>query len=123
MKISDVLYNIRKTRELKNYTQEYLAHKLDLDIRSYSNIENGISKLSVARLLHISEIMETPVEQFFNPTQNFMFSNSTQSGYSLNHPSQNWEGFQEAKAAYLNLIEELKAEILFLKNLIDKENN
>jgi len=68
---------IKKYRELKNYTQEYMAEKLDISQNTYSKIENGGIKLTVDRLKQISDILETPVEELINgENQVFNFHNS-----------------------------------------------
>jgi len=68
---------IKKYRELKNYTQEYMAEKLDISQNTYSKIENGGIKLTVDRLKQISDILETPVEEMINgENQVFNFHNS-----------------------------------------------
>ncbi len=54
-----VAENIRKVREYRNYTQEYLAAKLCISQNAYSKIELGYTKITVDRLLHIAEILET----------------------------------------------------------------
>ena len=119
--IYKILRSIRKTREQKNYTQEYMAAQLDIDTKSYSNLENGISKLSVDRLLRISEILETTPESFLNPAQNFSFTHCANSGY-LNHPKfNNDEGFKEAKNAWNTLIDELRSEVKFLREQLLKK--
>ena len=53
-----VASNIRKIREHKNYTQEFLAAKLDISQNAYSKIELGYSKISLERLFQISEVLE-----------------------------------------------------------------
>lgn len=55
--------NIRKIREQKNYTQDYLAMKLSISQNAYSKLELGYSKLSVDRLFQIAEILEVEVVQ------------------------------------------------------------
>lgn len=115
-----VLQNIRKTREYKNYTQEYLAIQLGIDTKSYSNIENGISKLSIDRLLKIADVLEAPPESFLNPSQNFSFSHCSNSGYLNNPKFDNHDSFKEAKAAWQALVEQLRAEVDFLKELVKK---
>ncbi len=68
---------IKKYRELKNYTQEYMAEKLDISQNTYSKIENGGIKLTVDRLKQISDILETPVEEMINgENQVYNFHNS-----------------------------------------------
>ena len=54
-----VAENIRKVREYRNYTQEYLAAKLCISQNAYSKIELGYTKITVDRLLHIAEILDT----------------------------------------------------------------
>ncbi len=58
-RIEQVAANIRKTREHRNYTQEYLAAKLRISQNAYSKIELGYTRITVERLLHIAEILET----------------------------------------------------------------
>lgn len=67
LKIRQVAANIRKIREHRNYTQEYLAAKLHISQNAYSKIELGYTKITVERLLQIAEILETdPVEILTN---------------------------------------------------------
>jgi transcriptional regulator with XRE-family HTH domain len=60
--------NIRKVREYRNYTQDYLAAKLDISQNAYSQIELGYSKITLDRLFHIAIILEVEVTQllYFN---------------------------------------------------------
>jgi transcriptional regulator with XRE-family HTH domain len=53
--------NIRKIREIRNYTQDYLAAKLGISQNAYSKIELGYSKLTLERLFQISAILEVDV--------------------------------------------------------------
>jgi len=62
-KVKSVAINIRKIRESKNYTQDYLAIKLNISQNAYSKIELGYTKITVARLFQIAQILEVdPVE-------------------------------------------------------------
>lgn len=53
--------NIRKIREFRNYTQDYLAAKLSISQNAYSKIELGYSKITVERLFQIADILEVDV--------------------------------------------------------------
>lgn len=53
--------NIRKIREQRNYTQDYLAAKLLISQNAYSKIELGYSKLTLDRLFQIAIILEVKV--------------------------------------------------------------
>ena len=63
--------NIRKVREYRNYTQDYLAAKLDISQNAYSKIELGYSKITLDRLFHIAIILEVEVTQllYFNKAE------------------------------------------------------
>ena len=50
--------NIRKIREYKDYTQDYLAAKLNISQNAYSKIELGYSKVTLERLFLISFVLE-----------------------------------------------------------------
>ncbi len=47
-----VIGNIRKIREYRAYTQEYLAAKLKISQNAYRKVEIGDSKLMIAWILH-----------------------------------------------------------------------
>ena len=50
--------NIRKIREHRDYTQDYLPAKLNISQNAYSKIELGYSKVTLERLFVISLVLE-----------------------------------------------------------------
>lgn len=60
-KVKAVATNIRNKREQLNYTQEYLAAKLNISQNAYSKIELGYTKITLERLFQIAEVLETEV--------------------------------------------------------------
>ncbi|MBL4675550.1 MAG: helix-turn-helix transcriptional regulator [Mucilaginibacter sp.] len=66
-RVSQVLTNIRIVRERRNYTQDYLAMKMNISQNAYSKIELGNSKLCVIKLLEICEILEIPFVDMIDP--------------------------------------------------------
>lgn len=68
---------IKKIRESKNYTQEYMSNKLNISQNTYSKIETGGIKLTVDRLKQISEVLDVSLEDILNnESQVFNFHNS-----------------------------------------------
>jgi transcriptional regulator with XRE-family HTH domain len=66
--IKVVAANIRKTRLLRNYTQDYLAYKLNISQNGYSKIELGYTGLSVEKLIIIAKVLEVdPVKLLETP--------------------------------------------------------
>ncbi|MBS4535604.1 helix-turn-helix transcriptional regulator [Clostridium sp. D2Q-14] len=57
---------LKKMREDKGYTQEYMAHKLGYKGKSgYCLLENGSVKLSVEKAIKIAEVLEVDPSIFF----------------------------------------------------------
>lgn len=68
--------NIRLFREIKGYSQQYVAHCLKRSQAAFSRIENGQTFLSDSLLQEISNILEIPKEklvegeeELFSPIQ------------------------------------------------------
>jgi transcriptional regulator with XRE-family HTH domain len=55
--------NIKAIRELKNYTQDYVAGQLRVSIPTYSNIETGKTEVTLSRLQQIAEIFGVDYQQ------------------------------------------------------------
>jgi transcriptional regulator with XRE-family HTH domain len=51
--------NIRRLRESKSYSQEYMAAKMGLSQNGYSKIELNQTRLTVERLLIIAKLLGT----------------------------------------------------------------
>ena len=106
---------LKQLRELKNFTQEYMANELGLSIRAYSKIETGETQLTINRLNEIAKILEIdPIEILGFDHQN-IFNNCNQEGnIGINHiniPDKLIEQYEKR-------IQHLESEVLFLRTLI-----
>jgi len=61
----EIYEKIRVIRQSKGFTQEYVANKLNIDTVNYGRIERGQAKLTVDRLMKISEIIDFNVKDLF----------------------------------------------------------
>lgn len=108
---------IKQIRELKNFTQEYVAQKLGLSTRAYSKIETGETQLTINRLNEISSILEVqPMEVLgFDDKKIFNFYNSSDINNvkNINMPEKLIQQYEET-------IQSLKEQIQLLKLLQDK---
>jgi len=68
-RIKQVAANIRKIREYRNYTQEYLAAKLSISQNAYSKIELGYTRITVERLFHVADILGVDPVEIINNDQ------------------------------------------------------
>lgn len=108
---------IKQIRELKNFTQEYVAQQLGLSTRAYSKIETGETQLTINRLNEISAILEVqPMEVLgFDDKKvfNFYNSNDINNVKNMNMPEKLIQQYEET-------IQSLKEQIAVMKLLMGK---
>jgi transcriptional regulator with XRE-family HTH domain len=96
-KMMKVGTKIKKLRELKNYTQEYMAQALSLSPNGYGKIERDEVDVTLGRLEDIAKILEIDIFQIlaFDEKQIFNISNNHNT-YGSIHAQQfvNDEGFR-----------------------------
>lgn len=66
---------IKNIRELKNYTQEYMAERLGVTQAGYSKIEKGKTSLSYEKLVEIGRILDVSVEDIISFDYDRYFNN------------------------------------------------
>ena len=78
--------NIKQIRELKNFTQEYVASEIDVSQATYARIESGTITPKIDRLQRIAEVLEVDLSTLLTTTNifNFSFNKSNHSGYINN---------------------------------------
>lgn len=113
--IADPHFKIKKVRELKNLTQEYMATQLDISTRAYSKIESGETQLTINRLNDISRILEVdPIDLLGFESVN-IFNNSTQEGnIGINYPQIS----DKLIESYENSIKILQGQVALLQDLL-----
>jgi len=82
--MNDIARNIKQIRELKSFTQEYMAQELGISQPAYAKIEKGLTILKIDRLQQIADIFEVDISALLNMTNifNIVFrAQATQSGY------------------------------------------
>lgn len=76
---------IKSIRELKNYTQEYMADQLGVTQAGYSKIEKGKTILSYVKLVEIARILDVSVEDIISfDSERYFSSINTIKGNSNN---------------------------------------
>jgi len=68
-KVKAVATNVRNKREQLNYTQEYLAAKLNISQNAYSKIELGYTKITIERLFQIADVLDIDLIELLNSTR------------------------------------------------------
>lgn len=111
--------NIRKYRELKGFSQEYMANQLDINQASYAKIESSSTKLTVERLFAISKLLETEVTELLDVKTQTVFNqkeNETANAFGkVEH------FYQDNKDVYEKLLQSKDEQITLLKSLLGKK--
>ncbi len=121
--------NIRKLRELRNFTQQYMAEKLEMTQGNYARIENEEIHLSEERLQKISNllgystdfIIQFDVEKIYDiVSEKRENANKEVYQYQISPElKQLYEGRIKSLEAY---VDELKSEIRQLKDQAVKQS-
>lgn len=117
-----IIKKIAEIRSRKGFTYENMAHDLDLSTSAYRKIETGETKLTVERLVDISKILETPLNDLLDTDsqKNFNQENKDNAqgfqGFNDNIFNEYSEVSKKLIANYEQQIKDLKAEIEQLKS-------
>ncbi|MRX41533.1 helix-turn-helix domain-containing protein [Flavobacterium sp. LC2016-23] len=112
---------IKTIRELRNYTQEYMAYQLGITQAGYSKIEKGKTTLSYVKLEEISRILEVSIEDIISFDSQRYFKGLHTPNYNNNinsHTSCNvLKGLYEDKIKLLEkLLNKTESELDHYKN-------
>jgi transcriptional regulator with XRE-family HTH domain len=110
---------IKKLRELKNLTQDYMAQELGVTQGAYSRMELGETEVTYSKLERIADILQMKPEEIITFNENMVFNimhNDVGNGLVINN-NQLSEG---EKNLYLQQIDLLKEEVAYLKELLNK---
>ena len=106
---------LKQIRELKNFTQEYVATHLGLTTRAYSKIESGETQLTINRLNEISSILGVEPMEVLGFDDKQVFNNCKQEGnIGINHINIPEKLIQQ----YEKTIQVLEDEVALLRSLV-----
>ena len=81
--------SIRLARVTKGLSQQNMADELGLTVASYSNIERGITDITVSRLIEISKLLNVSIYQLLDEEETTSFVSEPSKYYSKSMPSLN----------------------------------
>lgn len=114
---------IKKMRELRNLTQEYVAEKLDISQQAYSKIEADETDVSFKRLEQICKTLNVNIKDLIDFDEKMVFNIATQqtqqNGVFIKKNEGNEVTNQERKLYELH-ITKLNDEILHLRGVLEK---
>jgi transcriptional regulator with XRE-family HTH domain len=119
---------IKRLREQSDLTQQEMADKLNMHLKTWQKVENGITKLDIERLKQIAEILGTTVEDLINVEDSVYISTIkdndvgfNNSSVTINHKSEEEKNLYERLIAEKEkIIADKDKEIAFLRSLLGK---
>lgn len=105
---------IKKTREEKGITQEFIAQCLEITQSNYGRLEKDDSRLTVPKLVKIAEVLEVSVSYLLGESATRIIQQS-------NNETANAYNVDTIINADKEHIQTLKDEINFLRGLIDEK--
>lgn len=117
--------NIRRIREIKNYTQEAVAERVGMSVSAYGDIERGKSDVNFTRLGEIAEALEVKPEEIvtfgsvtYNNTINDGQHGINNQGTVNNNIPENMMLLE--RAVFDKMMKDKDEEIAFLRGLVGK---
>lgn len=76
----DIGKNLQVIRELNNYTQAYMAERLGISQKSYSNLERAKNDITIDVLLKIADIHQISLAKVLELNAEAILNNNSQQG-------------------------------------------
>lgn len=66
---SDILGNIKRLRKERGLSQAEMAEALHIALKTYQNIEGGVTRIDIDRLGQIAEVLETELSKLLGSAE------------------------------------------------------
>ena len=102
---------IRQLRELRGFSQEYMANQLSLSQRQYSKIERNEAKIDWDKIVEISDILEITAFNLVTFDDSLIFNNNSTPKKFNNYPEKLVEQYERIIEQYEKRIEQYERRI------------
>jgi transcriptional regulator with XRE-family HTH domain len=115
-------FNIKKVRTVRGYRQQDMADKLNVNLKSYQNLENGIAKLDLERLTQVAEVLDVSIFDLLKPDEVFVHQEIQANENIYNKEvTINNDISQSERKLFEKIIEDKDKEIAYLRDLLAKK--
>ena len=124
--MNNIASNIKRIREKKGYSQEYMAAQLNTTQATYARMESQKTKLKIDWLQSIANILDTDVSSLLDSSK-LIIQNQTNSdgaygnGYIENLYLENKESTKKIIQTLEDKVQHLKSENEFLRSMLEKQ--
>ncbi|MBC9813911.1 helix-turn-helix transcriptional regulator [Crocinitomicaceae bacterium CZZ-1] len=119
---------IRQLRELKDYSQEYMAEKLGMSVPGYSRIERNEVDVNIEKAYQIASILNVGINDLLNFDEKYIFHNynygsDAEHAFVINShiQSQNKEDRKTINDLIQFLKDQIKEKDIIINNLLNKK--
>lgn len=91
--IMQVSEKLKFIRHIKQWSQEEVAHRLNISASAYGSIERGETKLSLGRLEELAKVFDIELTQLLDSDEKKAFN----FGGTHSHHNQNWYNCSESE--------------------------
>jgi transcriptional regulator with XRE-family HTH domain len=115
--------NIRKTREKRGFSQEYVANQLGINQSTYGKMERDASAITVDRLYKIAEVLESDIISLLDIGKKNIFNNQSNqgNGYVVIINNDYKAMMMETREIFEKLLAAKDEQIALLKNLLENK--
>jgi transcriptional regulator with XRE-family HTH domain len=115
---------VRRIREEKQWTQEFIANKLEISQNTYSKIESGSIKLTIDRISELSKILDVPIEDMLSDdTKTFHLNNNHIEKFYIENLQEENKGLVQSLKDQVKYLQEENQRLLKLIEIsINKKN-
>lgn len=123
--MENYIQNIKRIREQKGISQDYMAMELGISQSTYTKLERGEVNLYVDRLLKIAKVLNVGLARIFDENANNSFNvNTYDTSSNFNQVIENqYNDSKELIKKLQNTLESenqhLKEEVVFLRKLVE----
>jgi transcriptional regulator with XRE-family HTH domain len=117
-KVESVIKKISSARTKQGLTYENMAHELSITPAAYRKIETGETKLSLERLFHISEILNSSLPELLGIGEEVFQQTNNESATGYQQKIENF--YQENKEIFEKLLQSKDEQIALLKSLLGR---
>ena len=99
---------IKQLRELKNYSQDYMASQLKMSVPGYGRIERNEVDVSMERANQIANVLGISLTELISFDEKYIFNNyaNNQNAFVINS-----ELYQDDKKTLMDLVDYLKQQL------------
>ncbi|MDR0798845.1 MAG: helix-turn-helix transcriptional regulator [Dysgonamonadaceae bacterium] len=121
--MNNVGLNIRKLREKKGFSQEFIADKLGINQSTYGKLERDMSSMTLDRLFKIADVLEEDVTTLLDIGKKNIFNNQANQGNGYVETINNdYKAMvEELKLAYEKMLTIKDEQVVLLNSLLEKK--